>query len=57
LLYSRAGEFFTSNIMNKWVIIIALLLSIAGAIINNIFSNDPVDWMGSPQVFEKPDDL
>lgn len=43
--------------MNKWIILAVLVLSVFGAIINNIVSKDPVDWMGSPKVFEKPKDF
>ena len=42
--------------MNKWVILSAILLSLIGAIINNVITEDPVDWVGSPKVFDKPED-
>jgi hypothetical protein len=41
--------------MNKWVFIITLLLSLLGAVINNLVTKDPVDWIGSPEVLEKPE--
>jgi hypothetical protein len=41
--------------MNKWVFLLALLLSLAGAVLNNLVSQNPVDWIGSPQVLQKPE--
>ncbi|MFC1584509.1 hypothetical protein ACFL5V_03065 [Fibrobacterota bacterium] len=42
--------------MNKWIILIVFLLSLLGAVINNLITKDPVDWIGSPPVLEKPKD-
>jgi len=41
--------------MKKWVIIAAFLLSLLGAVINNLVTDDPVDWTGSPCVLELPE--
>ncbi len=43
--------------MNKWVLIAVFILSLIGAVISNILTSDPVDWIGSPKVLEKPEDL
>ncbi len=41
--------------MNKLVLLLVFLLSLAGAVLNNLLSSDAVDWIGSPKVFEKPE--
>ena len=42
----------------RWsIVVIAFLLSLAGAAINNLISQDPVDWIGSPPVFPKPEEI
>lgn len=43
--------------MNKWVIIGALLLTIAGAVTNNLLTEQPLKWLGSPAVLDKPEDM
>ena len=41
--------------MNKWIFIVVFLLSLLGAVINNLVTEDPVDWIGSPRVLELPE--
>ena len=41
--------------MNKWVLIVTFILSILGAVLNNLINDDPVDWLGSPEVLEMPE--
>ena len=38
------------------ILVFLFLLSIMGAIINNLTTDYSVPWLGSPEVYEKPED-
>ena len=41
--------------LNKWVFVISFLLAVLGAIVNNLATAEPLDWIGSPEIIEVPE--